>query len=181
MTKLRYKTNMIKNKLTATTTILCICLFSINAMAYELPAECKKILDSKFSGWKLAKPSDEVAAYYAKEKITNAPNLTMGDWNGDGKQDYAVLIEYGGKKAENKLIKDIWIIAFIKTANGYNQYKLEGGDYIQTVKKGKKDFNAETQKTFTHKTDAIFSAIWEKSGTAYIWSKTKFKTVITSD
>jgi hypothetical protein len=172
---------MIKNKLTVTTTILCICLFSINAMAYELPVACKKILDSKFSGWKMAEPIDAVAEYFKNEKITNAPNLTKGDWNGDGKLDYAVLIAHGSEKADDKMMPTMWTIAFIKTTNGYNHYKLEGGDYIQTVKKGKKDFNAETQKAFTHKTDAIFSAIWEKTGTAFIWDKTKFKSVLTSD
>jgi hypothetical protein len=96
-------------------------------------------------------------------------------------QDVAVLIEYGSEKVEDKMMPMVWIIAFIKTAKGYSYFKLEGGDYLQTVKKGKKDYNAETQKNFIHKTDAIFSGIWEKSGTAYIWNKTKFKSVLTSD
>jgi hypothetical protein len=170
-----------KNKIMIAFTLFCICLISTNAMAYELPAGCKKILDSKFSGWKMAEPIDGVAEYFKTEKITNAPNLTKGDWNGDGKQDYAVLITHGSEKVDNKMMPMMWTIAFIKTANGYNHYKLEGGDYIQTVKKGKKDFNAETQKAFIHKTDSIFSGIWEKSGTAFIWDKTKFKSVLTSD
>jgi hypothetical protein len=50
-----------------------------------------------------------------------------------------------------------------------------------TCKKSKKDFNADTQKSFIHKTGAIFSGIWEKPGTAYIWEKGKFKSVITGD
>jgi hypothetical protein len=142
----------------------------------------QKILDTKFSGWKLATPIDGVADYFKTEKITNAPNLTMGDWNGDGKQDYAALIEYGKWMSDDKVEhSSFWTIAFIKTAKGYRHFKLEGGDYLQTVKKGKKDFNAETNKDFVHKTDAIFSGIREKSGTAYIWDKIKFKSVITSD
>jgi hypothetical protein len=170
-----------KNKIMIAFTLFCICLISTNAMAYELPVGCKKILDSKFSGWKMSMPINEVAEFYSDEKITNPTNLITGDWNGDGKQDYAVLITHGSEKVGDVTMPMIWTIAFIKTANGYNHYKLEGGDYIQTVKKGKKDFNAETQKAFIHKTDSIFSGIWEKSGTAFIWDKTKFKSVLTSD
>jgi hypothetical protein len=151
-------------------------------MANELPPLCKTILDSKFSGWKPATPLEGVTEYFKTEKITNAPNLTFGDWNGDKMQDVAVLIEYGKWMTDDKAEHpSFWTIAFIKSPKGYSHYKLEGGDYLQTIKKGKKDFNADTQKSFVHKTDAIFSGIWEKSGTAYIWDKTKFKSVITSD
>jgi hypothetical protein len=170
-----------KNKFTLTFLLFCICLISTNATANELPAECKKILDTKFSGWKLATPIEGVTEYFKTEKITNAPNLTFGDWNGDKIQDAAVLIEYGSEKVDDKMMPMVWTVAFIKTAKGYRHFKLEGGDYLQTVKKGKKDFNAETNKEFVHKTDAIFSGIREKSGTAYIWDKIKFKSVITSD
>ena len=171
-----------KNKFTLTFLLFCVCLISTNATASELPPLCKTILDTKFSGWKMHEPLEGVKKYFKTEKITNAPNLTTGDWNGDGMQDVAALIEYGTWMTDEKEEHpSFWIIAFIKSPKGYSHFKLEGGDYLQTVKKGKKDFNAETNKNFVHKTDAIFSGIWEKSGTVYIWDKTKFKSVITSD
>ncbi len=171
-----------KNKFPPTFLLFWICLISTNAMANELPPLCKTILDTKFSGWKLATPIEGVTEYFKTEKIINAPNLTFGDWNGDKMQDVAVLIEYGKWMTDEKEERpSFWTIAFIKSPKGYSHFKLEGGDYLQTVKKGKKDFNAETNKNFVHKTDAIFSGIWEKSGTVYIWDKTKFKSVITSD
>jgi len=170
-----------KNKTKIALAFFCICLFSMNAIASELPPLCKTILDLNFSGWKMHEPVEGVSEYFKTEKIANAPNLTTGDWNKDGLQDVAVLIEYGSEKVDDKMMPTVWTIAFIKSQKGYSHFKLEGGDYLQTVKKGKKDFNVETNKSFVHKTDAIFSGIWEKSGTAYIWDKTKFKSVITSD
>ena len=127
-----------KTKLTVTLMFLCICLFSTNAMAFDLPAECRQILDSKYSGWKMVKAIEGVTEYYKKEKITDAPNLVKGDWNGDGKEDYAALIEYGSEKVDDKMMPMVWTIAFIKSPKGYSHYKLEGGDYIQVVKKAKK-------------------------------------------
>ncbi len=172
---------MMKNKLILTLVLSGICLVSTNAMSFDLPVECKQLLDKNYSGWKMATVSKGVSDYFLKEKIADAPNLVKGDWNGDGSSDYAVLIEYGSQKVDGKSMPMSWTIAFIKNATGYSSYKLQGGDYIQTVKKGKRDFDHDKKKSFTYKTDAILSAIWEKSGTSYVWEKGKFKSIITSD
>jgi hypothetical protein len=172
---------MTKNKLILTLALSYICLVATNAMSLDLPVECKQILDKKYSGWKMATISKDVSDYFLKEKMADSPNLVKGDWNGDGNADYAVLINYGTEKIEGKSMPMSWTIAFIKNATGYTSYKLEGGDYIQTVKKGKKGFDHDTKKPLTYKTDAILSAIWEKSGTSYVWEKGKFKSIITSD
>ena len=170
-----------KIKFTIVFSLLFICLFSISAAAENLPSECQKILDKQFSGWKMATVSSAITDYFRTEKISDAPNLIKGDWNGDGKTDYAALIEYGSEKIEDKMMPQTWTIAFLKTAKGYSFYKLEGGDYLQAVKKGTKGYDHDKQKAFVYRTDAITSNIWEKSATSYIWEKSKFKSVITSD
>ncbi len=75
--------------------ILIFLLFSLagfsQAQSGGLPASCRKILDKNFRGWKFAKISDEIQKHL-RENISpdTRGNLISGDWNGDGKTDYAV-------------------------------------------------------------------------------------------
>jgi hypothetical protein len=144
----------------------------IEAKPIRLPNECKKILDKNFRGWKFGKIPKEVTDYHKKEKHPFEPYLIKGDWNGDGKIDYAVLIE---SQKKNKTI------AFIRLRTKYKHYNLEGGDYIQVFKKGEKDYSYDSDKNFIYKNDSIFVGIGECCGSSYIWRKGKFFGIVTSD
>lgn len=147
---------------------LLILLFSFvptQAQQVNLPNDCLKILNKKFRGWKLVKMQMEEGVL--------GHNLIKGDWNGDKKTDYAILIERSNPN-------DVWVIAFIKKQSGYSFHKIDGGDSIFLMKKGAKDYNYETQKNFTYKNDAIFVGTG-CCGSSYIWRKGKFIGFVTSD
>lgn len=131
----------------------------------------------------MAKIQKEVGAFHRQKKFPFAPNLIRGDWNGDGRMDYAVLIEQGKlKNTANEIIEDRrLLIAFVKNRKGFRYSQFDGGDFIQLMKKGAKDYDYNTGKDFRYKTDAIFSGIWEKSGVSYVWEKGKFVEIVTSD
>ncbi len=119
----------------------------------------------------------------SKNNFPYSPNFIKGDWNGDGKIDYAVLIEQG--KLENSQSEVIgerrFTVAFVRTQKSFKYFQFDGGDYIELMKKGSKDYNYETDKNFRYKTDAIFDGIWEKAGVSYVWERGKFIEIITSD
>lgn len=155
--------------------ILVLSVFSIaiKAQNINLPKDCLTILNKNFKGWKLAKVR-------IKEGV-QSHNLIKGDWNGDGKIDYAILINHGRRQlGSGDYELEAWAIAFIKTKTGYSFYKLEGGDSIALMKKGARDYNYETGKNFIYKNDAIFVGI-EWSGSSYMWRKGKFIGFATSD
>ena len=156
--------------------ILLLILFcgftSIQAQSIKLPFECKKILDKKFPGWKFGKIPKDVSEYHKKMKFPFEPYLIKGDWNGDKKVDYAILIEHRRKTKT---------IAFIRLQTKYKHYNLEGGDYIQVFKKGIKDYDYTSQKDFTYKNDSIFVGLGECCGSSFIWRKGKFVGIVTSD
>ncbi len=74
---------------------------SIQAQSIRLPNECKKNLNKNFKGWKLSQVPKDVSKYHKEKKFPFEPNLIKGDWNGDGRIDYAVLIEQS--KLKNSL------------------------------------------------------------------------------
>ncbi len=163
--------------------LLGICFAPLQAQSIQLPNACKKILNKSLRGWKLAKVPKEVSEYDEERKFPFEPNLIKGDWNGDGKIDYAVLIEHGKlKNPQGEVIGErTFTIAFVRTRKGFKHFTLEGGDYIQIFKKGEKDYNYDSGKDFIYKNDAIFVGIGECCGSSYIWKKGKFIGFVTSD
>jgi hypothetical protein len=152
--------------------VLCLAVTFCQAQSIKLPDDCKKILNKNFRGWKFAQVSKKVSRNYKENKSPFEPNLVRGDWNGDGKIDYAALIEYR-KKSKT--------IAFIRLQNTYKHYNLDGGDYIQVFRKGEKDYSYTSDKNFIYKNDSIFVGIGECCGSSYIWRKGKFVGIVTSD
>ena len=86
---------------------MCVGFASLHAQTIQLPNACKKILDKNFRGWKLGKIPKEVSAYHKERKFPFEPNLIKGDWNGDAKIDYAILIRQGKlKNSDGRAIGD---------------------------------------------------------------------------
>lgn len=153
--------------------ILFVCFVPTQAQKVNLPKDCLKILNKKFRGWKLVKVKEVEGVL--------GHNLIKGDWNGDRKTDYAILIEYGKNRLGNGALEPaVWTIAFIKQKSVYSVHKIDGGDSIFLKKKGNRDYSYDTQKNFIYKNDAIFVAVnW--SGSSYIWGKGRFVGIATSD
>ncbi len=156
---------------------------SIQAQSIRLPNECKKNLNKNFKGWKLSQVPKDVSKYHKEKKFPFEPNLIKGDWNGDGRIDYAVLIEQSKlKNSLGEIIGErIFTVAFVRTQNGFKNFTLEGGDYIQVFKKGEKDYNYESGKDFIYKNDSIFVGAGECCGSSYVWKKNRFVGIVTSD
>ncbi len=134
-----------------------------------------KILETKFRSYKFVNVSKEILDYYKRDRAYEQPNLIKGDWNGDGKTDYAVLLE----KVNNP--EGSIIIVLMKARKNYESYILGAYDCIMSVKKGERDYDFDSGKYFRYKNDAIFTYIWEKAGVTYIWKKGKFDVITTSD
>ena len=153
-----------------------LCLLTpIFAQPPVLPAAAQKVLDTKYKGWQLAEINKEIVEYYSSERAFENPNSIKGDWNGDGRLDYAVQLQ-NRQNAEKKII-----VALVKSGNSFDSYILEAADCIMSEKKGNKAYDFETKKSFRYKNDAIFSYFWEKAGTSYVWRNGRFRGIVTSD
>ncbi len=158
--------------------VLLLSFAPTKAQKITLPAECAKILDQNFKGWKMAKVNKDAADWFRKSKHSFAPNLIKGDFDGNAKTDFAVLIQQAVDSQPTNST-----IVFMNSAKGYKMLNLEGGDgdYLIFEKKGRKAFDHEKNKSFIYKSDAVTVGIWEKAATSYIWKNGKFVGIVTSD
>lgn len=166
--------------------LCCIAYFGISfvqAQSIKLPQECKKILNKNFRGWEIAKVPEEVSKFFRDKRFSFQPNLIKGDWNGDGKTDYAVLIKQGSlyNYLGEPYAERRFMVAFVKTKKGFKYFRFDGSEYIALIKKGAQDYDYETDKKFRYRRDAIFDGFWEKAGVSYVWEKGKFRVIATSD
>ena len=64
--------------------------------ATSLPPAAKSLLNRTFPGWKFAEASEEIRAFLRERVSTNVhPEIVTGDFDGNGKTDYAVLTKHG--------------------------------------------------------------------------------------
>ena len=164
-------------------------LLIVSAVAFAqnqtLPKSCRNILDKNFRGWKFANISPEIQKFLRANspRGNSKGNFITGDWNGDGKTDYAVLINHGSEILNDgtRLPRSL-SVAFVSGGKDFRHFVIDTfGDYAAFQKNGTKAYDFETQSTVKFSNDAIFIGIWEKSGASYVWRKDRFIRFITSD
>ncbi len=154
------------------------------------PSSLKSFLDHRFPRWRFAKIPEAIHRYLIEHPEPARPDLIKGDFDGDGKTDYAVYIVYGRASRRRSSV-----VALLRRGRTYKPYVLEsslytpeaepseanGAFYIGLVKKGARDYDFPGQRYFTYRHDAVFIGIFEKAGTSYVYERGRFKPIITSD
>jgi hypothetical protein len=158
---------------------------SQQAIELALPDSLRSSLDHKFPGWHFLKVDDEITSFLRQNVSPRVrPDLISGDFDGNGQLDYAALIECGqspGKRVpgDNMLAS---LIVFLRTTNGFKMHVLvPEGEYLALMKRAQWDYDYETQQCFTYPHDAIFTGIFEKGGSSYVYENGKFRSIVTSD
>ncbi len=111
------------------------------------------------------------------------PELIQGDFDGDERSDYAVLIAKKDRRENfDSDLGELDIVVFLNRENGYQMRVVtrEGGSCLQLMRKGDVDYNYPAGTNFTYAHDAIFSG-FGMGGSSYIYEKGKFRSIITSD
>ena len=154
-------------------------------LADKLPSSARSALNRRFPGWKFAEVSHEVQQFFETEMKGTLPYLIAGDFDGNGEPDHAALIRHG--RVRNGEGKAIWprffLVVFLRKSRGYRMYVIKdpNGEYLGLKKKGTKDFSYDEQKEITYANDAIFTGIFEKGGSSYVYENGRFRSFVSSD
>lgn len=151
----------------------------------SLPVSLSSALDHRFRGWHFLKVDDDITSFL-RENVSPLvrTDLISGDFDGNGLSDYAALIEHR-KVHDNSAGVDepsVALVVFLRTAAGYKMNAIDpDGNYLALMKGGEWDYDYETQQYFTYPHDAIFTGVFEKGGSSYIYENGRFRSIITSD
>lgn len=151
----------------------------------DLPLPIKVLLNRQFPGWAFPEVSEEDC--YAVKQSGGAQKyaqIVKGDFNDDGRLDYAVLIQQGAEADDRGVVKPliVHIVAFFRKPDGYKMHPVtsEGGGCVMLMRKGETDFDYESQRDFAYPRDSIFSGMG-MGGMSYLYENGKFRAIITSD
>ena len=155
---------------------------SLVARGPALPAGLRAQLNRLAPGWRLSLPDADVVSFSQREWGLGAEALAVlrGDFDGDGRRDYAVHIVCGPGGAERRLV------AFVRSGRGYRAHTLDTGEptgqrYLRLARRGTTwvDYGTDRRITFRH--DTIQLNVFEKSGASYVYDGGRFRRVTTAD
>ena len=151
----------------------------------DLPLPIDVLLNRYFPGWDFPEVSaDDCYSIRENGGPEAYAQVINGDFNDDGRLDYAVLIQQRAEANDRGVARPlaVQIVAFFRKADGYKMYHVtsEGGSCVMPMRKGETDYDYEKQREFTYPRDAIFSGIG-MGGLSYLYEYGTFRAIITSD
>jgi hypothetical protein len=89
-----------------------------------LPADIQGELAAAFPGWRIADLNPSIDLEWRRAFPEGTPNVLRGDYDGDGRLDYAVLVEYtrGEPPAQPQQVNRA--VAFLRRASGLRMFTL---------------------------------------------------------
>lgn len=167
-------------------------VFVVPVLAHQkimtVPHEVMAILDNEYAGWSLVDNfsvlREPVLSYLNLDTSKSHPNLVWGDFNGDGKRDYAVFVERKTASGE----KERFLVAFLRCGTSFQMHLLERavypaqiGDYIWLARKGSRYYDYDRERYFRLEHDGIQAVVIEKAAVTYIFQNGRFQGIITAD
>ena len=155
----------------------------------NLPTSIRAALDAEFPGWRLAETSAAVQDFVERRSHGSRPNVLVGDFDGNGQFDYALLIEHGYFDRRGKAFSHVkQTIVFLAGENSFRRIPLDQPSpadpsvYLSLRTKGAEGFDLKANRKFTYPNDSIGYSYLEKaaSGT-YIYTNGAFRFVIEAD
>ncbi len=119
--------------------------------ASSLPLAIRATLDVEYPGWKFAPVTPQIQQEFKKHRANRLPSLAVGDFDHDGKRDYAVQIALTSPGQEEQIV-----IVFLARNDAYEEnivqsMGLDPTSYLWVAKKTLAETGPNAQDTLTNK------------------------------
>jgi hypothetical protein len=144
-----------------------------------LPAQIRADLNKLYPGWRFA----EIGAALRPLPRGRAVDWVSGDFNGDGRPDYAVQIVRPGREVNSQTV-----VAFLGRGRGYERlvvlaFLRNHETYLGRVRRGERRPDLETDPSggsrFVLRTDAIDVIYGGQASHTCVYEGGKFRCIIT--
>lgn len=164
--------------------ILVLSLVTAVGSAQELDPSCVTAISGQFPAWRLAPVSEEVREWVASTSAD--PVLVSGDFDGDGVQDSAALIqnrqdgvlEYPLRAEVTKIVLCLGRDRRVKLLTIERPYC---SDYIAPLEKGTEVQDIDTDLILVLPADGLSAVCFEKAGAVYFVDKGQVREIVNSD
>lgn len=141
-----------------------------------VPSAVRAEVDLVYPGWRSHRVDPEALAFLKSNRLAENPVLVRGDFNDDGLQDVAFLID------QRKVTR--LIVAHRTTgAASYRVFFFDeaSADYLQLKRKGTGGYDHITGKDFTYPVDAVEANTFEKFAHSFIFTNGIYHMAQTQD
>lgn len=150
-----------------------------------IPASVQVLLKKQLPGWKLPEPDKWEKFWFNHYRKDNTlVNFAFGDFNGDGRHDYAFILQKEKKdfalwilQSNHDTYQTIKLIQYVDISQ-----PLDFG--IELVPAGRLnyiDFDADEVKSLKLKNSAIQVLYFERGAETFYWNQNLYKSVTTAD
>ncbi len=138
-----------------------------------LPRTCIDAIVDEMPDWKQLEPPRD-AARWARQRGFN-PVITRGDFDGDGRADFAALGVSGGRSRLALCTYPSGRVRLTIVAEPYCS------DLVYRTRAGSRLYNFDTGKRETIAHDGVSVRCHEKAGATYVFAKGKLRAIPDSD
>jgi hypothetical protein len=152
------------------------CERNIDGGTDAIPEATRAVLEFRYRSWEVAQHCPDDVTQYLKLYGRRTPSVTVGDFDGDGRTDHAVLLRSRADSARTI------IVALMQTDRGVEPLLAGGGlETISTAAKGSRDYSYEDNRMITLRNDPIVTSCCECCAHALIYRRGRFFRVSVAD
>lgn len=143
----------------------------------HIPSDVKQYLDKNYNSWQLVE-----APYYDSTGMVQGTsrekgaNFTSSDYDGNGKEDYALMFEFEDTSRQNR--KGFKTLVLMSVEDGFNEFQLSGGcsyDCVLSTLSATYDVKeVYTDEKIPLENPAIIIAFLGKAASVYYYSNDEF-------